>query len=535
MRRFAELYTRLDASTATSAKVDALAQYFAEAPPADAAWAVHVLGGNRLKRLIASAELRELASRASGYPAWLIEDSYSHVGDLAETIDLLLEAPTDTDDTTSLHEWIEQRLAPLPKLDVETRAATVLGWWQALPHAQRFVLNKLLTGSLRVGVSQRLVVQGLAKLSGLETAHIAHRLSGQWQPSEAAFRTLLDPHDTGANADQPYPFFLASPLEGEIGGLGDRGEWLAEWKWDGIRAQLLKRDGVVRLWSRGEERLDGRFPEIEQAAANLPDGVAIDGEILAWREGAPLSFGVLQKRIGRLKPGAKSLLDQPVALLAYDLLEHEGGDIRALPLGERRALLTQLIEADADTLDDSAPRLRLSAAIDAVDWAALTAYRDESRERGVEGLMLKRLDSTYQVGRRRGDWWKWKVAPYTLDAVLIYAQAGHGRRSNLYTDYTFAVWDNDALVPVAKAYSGLSDVEIGKLDRWIRANTRERFGPVRSVEPQQVFELAFEAINASSRHRSGVAVRFPRILRWRTDLSIHEADSLDQLKALAIR
>ncbi|MET0226714.1 MAG: ATP-dependent DNA ligase [Dokdonella sp.] len=531
MRRFAELYARLDASTATSAKVEALAAYFAAAPAADAAWAVYVLTGRKLKRLIKSGELRDLAAQASGYPPWLIEDSYSHVGDLAETIDLLLDAPREEHDAATLADWIEQRLAPLPTLGVEARAALLLDWWRQLPHAQRFVLNKLLTGSLRVGVSQRLVVQGLARASGLDTAQIAHRLSGDWQPSAEAFRALLDAADVAASADQPYPFFLASPWEQPIEQLGTREDWLAEWKWDGIRAQLLKRDGRARLWSRGEERLDGRFPEIETAAATLPDGIAIDGEILVWRDGAPLAFGALQKRIGRLKPGAKLLADNPVVLLAYDLLEQDGRDLRTLPLHERRARLERLLAGIESNTD--APSLFVSAPVDAPDWTALAARRDESRARGVEGLMLKRLDSPYQVGRRRGDWWKWKIDPYTLDAVLIYAQAGHGRRSNLYTDYTFAVWDGDALVPVAKAYSGLSDVEIGQLDRWIRSHTLERFGPVRSVEPHHVFELAFEAINASSRHKSGVAVRFPRILRWRQDLAIRDADSLDQLKTLA--
>jgi DNA ligase-1 len=530
MRRFAELYTQLDNSTATSAKVDALVAYFGSAPADDAAWAVHVLTGRKLKRLIKSGELRELSAVASGYPAWLIEESYNHVGDLAETIDLLMDAPAQSVDDASLSEWIEQRLAPLPLLDAAGRAERLLAWWRTLEHAQRFVLNKLLTGSLRVGVSQRLVVQALARLGGLETAQVAHRLSGDWKPTADAFRGLLDAADVAAGADQPYPFFLASPLEQAVQQLGDRNNWLAEWKWDGIRAQLLKRGGTARLWSRGEERLDGRFPEIENAAASLPDGIALDGEILAWRDAAPLKFGALQKRIGRLKPGAKMLADNPVVLLAYDLLEENGEDLRALPLTQRRARLAQMLER-ADS--SAAQVLRVSRDVEGEDWNALALRRDEARERGVEGLILKRWSSPYQVGRRRGDWWKWKIDPYTLDAVLIYAQAGHGRRSNLYTDYTFAVWDGDALVPVAKAYSGLSDVEIGQLDRWIRSHTLERFGPVRSVEPHHVFELAFEAINASTRHKSGVAVRFPRILRWRHDLAIRDADSLDQLKTLA--
>ncbi len=527
MRRFAELYAELDSTTATSAKVEAMATYFSTAPAADAAWAVQVLSGRKLKRLLRSGELRALAAQESGYPMWLVDESYSHVGDLAETIDLVLPVATISADDAPLHEWIESRLAPLPKLEEAERAAKLLGWWRSLDHGQRFVMIKLLTGSLRVGVSQRLVVQALSKISGIDTAQIAHRLGGDWKPTPAGFAALIDP-DASAQIDQPYPFFLASPLDNEASTLGDVTDWLAEWKWDGIRAQLLRRDDNVQLWSRGEERLDGRFPELESAALELPSGIALDGEILAWGGLAPLPFTALQKRIGKLKPGRTLLEKCPVVFVAYDLLEQDGVDVRTLPLSERRQCLEQLL---AKTPADSP--IRLSEAINADDWNALAKVRDESRERSVEGLMLKRLSSPYQTGRRRGDWWKWKVDPYTIDAVLIYAQAGHGRRSTLYTDYTFAVWDDDILVPVAKAYSGLTDVEIEKLDRWIRSHTLERFGPVRSVKAEQVFELAFEAINTSARHKSGVAVRFPRILRWRSDKKIADANTLDELRGLA--
>ena len=527
MRRFAELYAELDSTTATSAKVEAMAKYFSSVPAADAAWAVQVLSGRKLKRLVRSGELRALAAQESGYPMWLVDESYSHVGDLAETIDLLLPVATVTADDAPLHEWIESRLAPLPKLDEAERAATLLEWWRSLDHGQRFVMIKLLTGSLRVGVSQRLVVQALSKISGIDTAQIAHRLGGDWKPTAAGFATLVDP-DAGAHIDQPYPFFLASPLENEASSLGDPAEWLAEWKWDGIRAQLLRRDDSVQLWSRGEERLDGRFPELESAASQLPSGIALDGEILAWGDNAPLPFTALQKRIGKLKPGRTLLEKCPVVFIAYDLLEQDGVDLRALPLSERRQRLHRMLSAAP-----AESAIKLSEAIDAETWNQLATLRDESRQRGVEGLMLKRLSSTYQTGRRRGDWWKWKVDPYTIDAVLIYAQAGHGRRSTLYTDYTFAVWNDEKLVPVAKAYSGLTDVEIEKLDRWIRSHTLERFGPVRSVKAEQVFELAFEAINTSARHKSGVAVRFPRILRWRSDKKIADANTLDELRGLA--
>jgi DNA ligase-1 len=529
MRRFAVLFEALDRTSSTTAKRDAMAAYFADAPAEDAAWAVYVLGGGKLKRTATSTELRLALALETGYTDWLIDDSYQHVGDLAETIALMLPASPDDIEDTPLHVWMEARLPSLNKLESAERVALLREWWRALPPGQVFLVNKLLTGSLRVGVSQRLVVQALAQWANLPTDLIAHRLSGSWSPGATAFRELAGPERADEHAgERPYPFFLASPLEQEIDSLGDVGDWLAEWKWDGIRAQLMRRADGALLWSRGEERLDGRFPEIEQAAQGLPDGCVVDGEILAWKldEEHPLPFAALQKRIGKLKPGPKLLADTPVRLMAYDLLELDGQDLRERPLAERRTLLARLIE-------DRRPTLMLSPAVPSSGWDALTAIRAESRERRTEGLMLKRLDSPYRVGRKRGDWWKWKIDPYTVDAVLLYAQPGHGRRSGLFTDYTFGVWDGDVLVPVAKAYSGLDDGEIGQLDRWIRAHTVERFGPVRSVEPTHVFELAFEAIQASGRHKAGVAVRFPRILRWRTDLAIRDADKLDDLRRLA--
>lgn len=533
MRRFAALYAALDATTATGEKVAAMVEYFRTAPPADAAWAVIFLTGQKLKRVVTSTLLRELVVGETGYPEWLIDECYGHVGDLAETITLLVDQRGDADEQP-LACWVE-RLSALPELPEPERRAAIRSAWRALPNDQRFLLNKLMTGALRVGVSQRLVVQALAKLAAVPTEIVAHRLSGHWHPTAEAFVDLLLPDTDGlVGDDRPYPFFLASPLEAPVESLGAVDAWLAEWKWDGIRAQVIQRHGVVHVWSRGEERLDARFPEIEAAAAALPDGTVLDGEILAWAKPAPgmppasvpLPFTALQKRIGRLKPGPKRLADTPVVLVAYDLLELGGEDWRARPLAERRTALATLLARAASTL-------RLSPAIEACTWEQLARARAASRERGVEGLILKRRESPYQVGRRRGDWWKWKIDPYTIDAVLVYAQPGSGRRSNLYTDYTFALWDEGALVPVAKAYSGLTDAEIARLDRWIRAHTVERYGPVRSVEPAHVFELAFEAINRSTRHKSGVAVRFPRILRWRCDKPAAEADQLDTLRAMA--
>ncbi|MEN1939815.1 ATP-dependent DNA ligase [Luteimonas sp. MJ174] len=562
MRRFAALYERLDRSTGTLDKRRALVAYFRDAPPRDAAWALWLLAGGKIggarAKIAGTGELRAWIGEESGTPDWLVEACHHQVGDLAETLALLLDDPpavgdlgvpgeagdgdrapgaaetrdgivADPLDEASLADWIEHRLAPIANAEPEARRAVVVGAWHGLAFRERLAFNKLLTGALRVGVSQGLVQKALAEMSGVDIALIAQRMLGRWTPSAAFLEGLLSAEPQAGDTALPYPFFLASPLEGEPDALGPIDDWLLEWKWDGIRLQLIRRDGAVALWSRGEERMDGRFPEIEAAAALLPRDCVIDGELLAWQPGEadPMPFSALQTRIQRLKPGPKSLAAAPARVLAYDLLELEGEDLRARPLHERRALLGGLIP-DAGT-----DRIVNSPAVDADDWIHAATLREQSRERGVEGLMLKRVDSPYRHGRKRGDWWKWKVDPLSIDAVLIYAQSGHGRRSTLFTDYTFGLWDGDALVPVAKAYSGLDDAEILRLDRWIRAHTLERFGPVRSVEAVQVFELGFEGVNRSARHKSGIAVRFPRILRWREDKPASEADRLDSLRALA--
>jgi DNA ligase-1 len=529
MKAFAKLYRQLESSTATSDKRAALARYFRAAPLADAAWALWFLAGNKLARIANATELRDWIAERSRLPAWLVEGSYHHVGDLAETAALLLEDPPPSVRVERpLHNWVEDVLWPVAGAAPALRRSAVMGAWAELAGHERLLFNKLITGALRVGVSTRLVQQALSDISGVEVARIAQRMH-DWRPSAEALQALLDPAG-GSEREAPYPFYLASPLEAAPQSLGEIGEWLLEWKWDGIRLQVLRRDEVV-LWSRGEERLDGRFPEIDASALALPPGTVLDGELLAWPAApgsdAPLPFTFLQKRINRLKPGAKLLAEVPVRVQCYDLLESGGEDLRALALHERRSRLLALLEAVGD------PRLMASPEVLARSWDSANELRLSARTRGVEGLMLKRRGSVYQAGRRRGDWWKWQIDPLTIDAVLVYAQPGSGRRSTLYTDYTFAVWDGDKLVPVAKAYSGLTDAEITQLDRWIRANTLERFGPVRVVHPEHVFELGFEAVNASARHKSGVAVRFPRILRWRADKGPADADRIESLRALA--
>jgi DNA ligase-1 len=556
MTRFAALFAAIDHTTSTSSKVEAMAGYFADAPAADAAWAVFFLTGRRLKRLISSRAIGGWITAATGLPEWLLGECYGVVGDGAETAALLFDdhaaAPGPQ---RSLAEWVEGSIQGLRHLEPEAQAAQVLAWLGELPRWERFTLLKLLTGELRVGVSQTLVVRALAQSAGLATHVVAARLMGEWTPSAAWYGELVAADATTADRTRPYPFCLAAPLDPAVrtaadvaAELGDRDAWQVEWKWDGIRAQLIRRDRQVWLWSRGEELITARFPEIAAAAAQLPDGSVLDGEVLAFRDGRPLPFFSLQQRIGRTRDVARAARAVPVVFMAYDLLERDGVDVRRQPLRERRAWLDALLPdplAGAPTAiallpDDAAPSeparpaaldrvLQASGVVAAGSWSDLAERRAQSREMGVEGLMLKHRDSPYGVGRKRGDWWKWKIDPYSVDAVLIYAQPGSGKRASLLTDYTFGLWHDGALVPVAKAYSGLTNDEIAELDRWIRRHTVERFGPVRHVEPLQVFELGFEAIARSARHRSGVAVRFPRMLRWRRDKPAAEADRLDTL------
>lgn len=542
MNRFAALYARLDDTRSTQAKLDALVAYFASAPAQDAAWGLWLLLGNRLKRLIAAPRLRAWVAEASGLAPAVIEDSYAQVGDLAETIALLLDRadrppPDAALAARGLADWIAWLLA-LKDCDEDAQRAALLEAWRALPLDACFLFNKLLTGGLRVGVSSGLAAKALARHAQLPESLIAQRLSGDWQPSAESFEQLLAAKEGARNPAQPYPFCLASPLEdapddiwldGLPAGLGAVEDFLAEWKWDGIRGQLIRRDGQCFLWSRGEELLSGRFPEIEAAAAALPEGCVLDGEILAHDGARVLPFATLQRRIGRKTVGKKLLAEAPVAFIAYDLLEVDDEDWRTRPLAGRRAALETLIATHGSE------RLRISERVVEPSWEALREARAGSRERGVEGLMLKRLISPYLAGRRRGAWWKWKIEAMTIDCVLVYAQAGHGRRANLYTDYTLSVWSGPNagegdLVPVAKAYSGLTDAELTKMDTWIKQHTREKFGPVRSVEPVQVFEIAFEGIQESPRHKAGIALRFPRIARWRLDKAARDANTLDDLK-----
>jgi DNA ligase-1 len=526
MKLFVRLFTELDGTSRTTEKVAALERYFRAAPPEDAAWALHFLIGRRTPRGITNGELRTLAAQSAGLPAWLVEEAYEAVGDLAETLALLVPGEPASD-SPPLHVLIEERLLPLRNLPDSERDAMVRRTWGELNCTERLLWNKLITGGFRVGVARTLVARALARVAGVEPALMTHRLMGDWQPTAEHFGRLLAAPGKSDDLGQPYPFFLAHPLELPLEELGAVTDWQLEWKWDGIRAQLLKRQDQVLLWSRGEELITDQFPEIVEAAAPLPPGTVLDGEVLGWREPGPLPFAALQKRLGRKRVDARLRRDSPVAFMAYDLLELEGIDLRPRALRVRRRDLESLLAATPQSHG-----LLLSTTLEASCWDDVRKLRDEARNRAVEGLMLKQLAAPYGVGRVKGPWWKWKVDPYTVDAVLINAQAGHGRRAGLFTDYTFAVWHEGRLVPIAKAYSGLTDEEIKEVDAFIKANTIERFGPVRSVRAELVFELAFENIQPSPRHKSGIALRFPRINRWRRDKSIGEADELHALKSL---
>ena len=536
MRIFAELVFRLGTSTKTNDKLEALEAYFAEAGDADKVWVIALFSGRKPKRTVNASQLQEWCRAVTGLPAWLFEESYHTVGDLAETIALLLPEGQGGTNEYSLTYYLQQ-LVQIGSEAEEVKKEFVLQCWRQMNTEERFVFNKLITGGFRIGISQKTIVNALARSAGVGAAVIAHRISGGWDPAVTSFATLLSEEGGTSDLSKPYPFYLAYALEEEPAALGDPSEWQAEWKWDGIRGEVIRRGGQLFVWSRGEELMTEKFPEYQGLKGLLPDGVVLDGEIIGLvgaggaLDGAggglnfvPLPFATLQTRIGRKNVTKKNLSEAPVGFIAYDLLEYEGEDWRSRPLEERRARLEAIVAAAGH------PLLQLSPVIAFDRWEELAVIRQSSRDMGSEGIMLKRKTSLYQVGRKRGDWWKWKIDPLVIDAVMIYAQKGHGRRSNLYTDYTFAVRSGDQLVSFTKAYSGLTDKELVEVDSFVRKNSLEKFGPVRTVKPELVFEIAFEGIAASARHKSGVALRFPRINRWRKDKTPAEIDTLDDLK-----
>ena len=534
MKQFAALVNILGTSTKTTDKLNALQQYFALAADKDKIWVIAIFSGRRPKRIVNSTILQNWCIEIAGIPQWLFEECYHTVGDLAEAIALLLPELVNDNKTTleySLSHYLETFIR-LEKEPDDIKKLFVTDSWKQMDRNEKFVFNKLITGGFRIGVSQKMMVNALAKTINISPSIIAHRISGNWNPEIMTFDNLLSEDATATDFSKPYPFYLAYAVEEDLKSLATEDQWQAEWKWDGIRGQLIKRNQEFFVWSRGEELMTDKFPEFSGFASKLPDGTVIDGEILSVTINEendifkPLPFAALQTRIGRKNITKKQLTEAPVGFVAYDLLEYAGEDIRHLPMMERRVLLEQIISATPHHL------LHISPIIEFTTWDFLKDIRKRSREMGSEGIMLKRKNSIYQVGRKRGDWYKWKIDPLTIDAVMIYAQKGHGRRSNLYTDYTFAVKDGDKLVPFTKAYSGLTDKEFAQVDSFVKKNSIEKFGPVRTVKPMLVFEIAFEGIAASNRHKSGVALRFPRMSRWRTDKKPEEINTLDDLKEM---
>lgn len=536
MRQFAELVTQVGTSTKTNDKLDALVAYFSsEADEKDKVWVIALFSGRRPKRTVNTTQLASYAIDIAGLPFWLFEESYHTVGDLAETIALLLpESSPEQQQPEPLHHYIEG-LKAIEKEGEEAKKGFIVESWRGMNRAEQFVFNKLITGGFRIGVSQNIMVNALAKVLNIDASVVAHRISGQWDPSTITFDELLGEHGVSADVSKPYPFYLSYAIEDDITTLGDPSEWQVEWKWDGIRGQIIKRQDELFVWSRGEGLMTEKFPEYHSLKEVLPDGIVLDGEIIPFSSpdeggwegaGKPLPFALLQTRIGRKNVTKKQLQEAPIAFFAYDLLEYEGEDWRSKPLSERREKLEAIIKAI------NHPTLLLSHIVEFNSWEELAKLREGSREAGAEGFMIKRKSSIYGTGRRRGDWWKWKIDPLVIDAVMIYAQKGAGRRSGLYTDYTFAVRDGEKLIPFTKAYSGLTDKEFAQVDNFVKRNSLEKFGPVRTVKPQLVFEIAFEGIAASSRHKSGVALRFPRMSRWRQDKKPEEINTLDDLKKM---
>jgi DNA ligase 1 len=507
MKHFAGLFMRLDQSNKTSDKMEALKDYFMNAIDEDKLWTIALFTHKRPKRQVNTKLLRTWCTELARIPDWLFEESYQSVGDLAETIALLLPLNSQTQDK-SLSYWIKY-LMDLGKLEEEEKKIKILHAWDKMNKEERFIFTKIITGGFRVGVSQNLITQAVANAFGLEKTEIAHRIMGGWQPDQVTFEELILSKNKSDDYSKPYPFYLAHSVDKELEELGEIDNWQVEWKWDGIRGQVIHRNKEVFIWSRGEELVTEKFPELAEMALQLPDGSVLDGEILSFKNGKPLPFSFLQTRIGRKNLSRKILQDAPVSFIAYDILEYSGKDIRGNVMADRREKLEQLIH----TVDSE--NLMVSPLLNCPDWNTLQQLHLDSRNMKAEGFMLKQVNSTYGVGRKKGDWWKWKIEPLTIDGVMIYAQKGHGRRADLYTDYTLAVWDGQNLVPFAKAYSGLTDAEMREVDKYVKQNTKEKFGPVRTVKPGLVFEIAFEGIQESPRHKSGIALRFPRIQRWR--------------------
>lgn len=526
LQLFADLVSEVSTSTKTNDKLHSLVNYFALAPDADKVWVIAIFSGRRPRRAVNSRLMREWCTEIIHIQDWLFDECYHTVGDLSETLALLLPETKNAQQVNkNLSDYLEKFIA-IEKEEEAIKKRFIVESWNQMNRDERFVFNKFITGSFRIGVSQKTIVNALAKIVDLSSSVIAHRISGNWDPVTTSFDELLSESASLSDFSKPYPFYLAYALDADVDTLGETNLWQAEWKWDGIRGQIIKRNNELFVWSRGEELMTEKFPEYFILKDLLPDGVVLDGEIIPAVDGKPLPFSVLQTRIGRKNIGKKQLLEAPVSFFAYDLLEYNYEDYREKSLEERRKMLEKVLLPIKNKV------IQLSEIIQFNSWNELAELRKKSREMNSEGIMLKRKDSDYKVGRKRGDWWKWKIEPLVIDCVMVYAQKGSGRRSNIYTDYTFAVKDGDQLVTFTKAYSGLTDKEFAQIDYFVKRNSIEKFGPVRTVKPELVFEIAFEGIAASNRHKSGVALRFPRMNRWRKDKTVDEINTMDDLREM---
>ncbi|MBT5377938.1 MAG: ATP-dependent DNA ligase [Opitutae bacterium] len=527
MNHFTQLFQSVDSVSGTNQRIRYLREYFEESKPEDSIWACWFLDGNRVKNLIRLKDLKILVADVCSLPLWLVEDSHEVVGDLAETLSLLLKSFAKGKEPIPLSTVVEKFILPLSSMNVEEKCRTIKDAWARLRPEDLLPYHKLMMGAFRMGISNGNLCRALGDINNVPPAIIAQRMMGKWQPGDRTLQNIIVSATTEEDLNAPVPFCLASPLMAKVNTLGDNAEWQIEWKWDGIRAQLIKSHSGTLIWSRGGESVGGAFPEILEAAKLLPKGVCLDGEILAWNQNGLMPFHDLQRRLGRKSPGVQIQRTVPTRFIAYDIIRFAGEDLRNKVLVKRRHLLEQLVTS----LPSQYP-IGISRPVEAGNWEEYQILRDESREKGVEGFMLKHIESRYNPGRKKGGWYKWKIAPLEADMVLVGAQMGHGRRANIFSDYSLAVWHKDELVVVAKAYSGLTDNEILKVDKQIRKTIIGKFGPVRSVKPMIVFQVAFEGVQRSRRRKTGVGLRFPRIQRWRQDKLPEEAGHLDEIMAL---
>ncbi len=593
MIHFTRLFNELDETNHTVEQLAALERYFKAAPAADAAWALHLLIGAKAPRALKNSQLREWISTVADLPTWLVDESCETVGDIAETLALLLPDPptVPAGGSLALHRLITERLLPLAGLGPEARRDLVVTTWRELDGAQRFIWNKLITGSFRIGVSRTQVARALGKTAGVSASVMAHRLLGFQEPTEAAFRALLAAESANENFG-PYPFQTANAIKSAepagdptiesldlfprlVGApgtgptitrpeeLGSASDWQAEWLLDGLRVQVMRRGDAVLIWSQDEELLNPEFPEIAEAAQLLPDGTVLDGDLVVWpaSDVCPGTRADIQQRLSHATPGAGLQRKLPVVFIAQDIIEAAEIDQRGRPLLARRRQLAEVLAPAADrhretqatrpasgSTDGSqmdlfgsppaaaahhAPfRFRAASLVSFGSWEQLASLRREARDHGAAGLILKRTESCYGASVETSAWWIWPIEPLRINAVLIAALPGHGNSPRAFSDYTFAVWCDDELVPFAKTGTGLTEIGFRAMDDFIRAHITGKFGPVRSVKAELVFELEFDSVQTSTRHKSGLVVRSARIHRRRPELSAAEADTLEALRLL---